>query len=174
MSKGWVQSDTNLRQQSECIINSIMIMRPGPTSRSSTSSSLSTRTLHMCVYVYIYIYICMIICIHIYIYIYMYIYIYIYVLRRRCRCQEGGRVLLTEILLPWIARQGTACLISIRGQIRKTRIEKFELDEGFQPYRLPPPSESRAFVRKATHRPSATGWSLGTAVCIISHACFVL
>ena len=29
--------------------------------------------------------------------------------------QEGGRVLLTEILLPRIARQGTVCMISIRG-----------------------------------------------------------
>ena len=28
---------------------------------------------------------------------------------------RGGRVLLTEILLPRIARQGTACLVSIRG-----------------------------------------------------------
>ena len=51
--------------------------------------------------------------------------------------KEGGRVLLTEILLPRIARQGTVCLISIRGSARKARIEKFELDEGFQPYHPP-------------------------------------
>ena len=44
------------------------------------------------------------------------------------------RVLLSEILLPRIARQGTVCLIPTRGSARKARIEKFELDEGFQPY----------------------------------------
>ena len=44
----------------------------------------------------------------------------------------GGRVLLTEIPLPRIARQRIACLISIRGQARRARIEKFEFDEGFQ------------------------------------------
>ena len=48
-----------------------------------------------------------------------------------------GGVLLTEILLPRIARRGTVCLISTRGQARKARIEKFELDEGFQPYHHP-------------------------------------
>ena len=42
-----------------------------------------------------------------------------------------GRVLLTEILLPRIARQGAVCPVSIRGQARTTRIERFELDEGF-------------------------------------------
>ena len=41
---------------------------------------------------------------------------------------------MTEILSPRIARQGAVCLISTRGQARKARIEKFELDEGFQPY----------------------------------------
>ena len=47
-------------------------------------------------------------------------------------------MLLTEILLkPRIARQGAVGLISMRGQARKTRIEKFELDEGFQPYLSP-------------------------------------
>ena len=55
----------------------------------------------------------------------------------RLRQQEGGRVLLTEIPLPRIARQGTACLISARGQVRKYRIDKFEFDEGFQPYHPP-------------------------------------
>ena len=41
---------------------------------------------------------------------------------------RGGRVLLTEILLPRIAQQGTICLISLGGQARKARIEKFEID----------------------------------------------
>ena len=41
------------------------------------------------------------------------------------------------MLLPRIARQGTASLISIRGQARKARIDKFELDEGFQLYHPP-------------------------------------
>ena len=36
-----------------------------------------------------------------------------------------------------IARQGTACLISIRGQARTTIIYMFELDEGLQPYHPP-------------------------------------
>ena len=55
------------------------------------------------------------------------------------KTKEEGRVLLTEILLPRIARQGAVCLISTRGQARKARIEKFELDldEGFQPYHPP-------------------------------------
>ena len=44
----------------------------------------------------------------------------------------GGRVLLTEILLPRIARQRTVCVTSIRGQARKARFDKFEFDEGFQ------------------------------------------
>ena len=42
---------------------------------------------------------------------------------------RGGRVLLTEMLLPRIARQGTVC--------RKTQIEKYKLDEGLQQYDLP-------------------------------------
>ena len=49
----------------------------------------------------------------------------------------GGRVLLTETLLPRISRQGTVCLISIRGYAREARVEKFELDEGFQPHHPP-------------------------------------
>ena len=49
----------------------------------------------------------------------------------------GARVLLTEILLPRIARKGAVCLISISGQARKARIEKSELDEGFQLYHPP-------------------------------------
>ena len=36
--------------------------------------------------------------------------------------------MLNEILLPRIARQGTVCLISTRGQARKARIEKSELE----------------------------------------------
>ena len=56
---------------------------------------------------------------------------------------RGGRVLLTETLLPRIDRQAAVCLISIRGSARKTRIEKFELDEDFQPY---PPFRVRSRV----------------------------
>ena len=49
---------------------------------------------------------------HIYIYIYMYIHVYIYIYREReisvlYYIIEGGRVLLTETLLPRIARQAT-------------------------------------------------------------------
>ena len=63
--------------------------------------------------------------------------------RRGGRPWEGkvykGGLLLTDILLPRIARQGTVCLTSTRGrQARKTRIDKFELDEGFQPCHHPP------------------------------------
>ena len=54
-----------------------------------------------------------------------------------------GRVLLTEIQLPRIARQGAVCLISTRGQTRKDRIEKFELDAGVQPYHPPLPIRAR-------------------------------
>ena len=50
---------------------------------------------------------------------------------------RGGRVLLTEILLPRIARRGSVRLVSIRRWARKARIEKLELDEGFQPYHPP-------------------------------------
>ena len=66
---------------------------------------------------------------HVYTYIYIYMYIYIFI--------RGERVLLTEMLLPRIARQGAVCLISTRGLARTTIIEKFELDEGFQPYHIP-------------------------------------
>ena len=45
---------------------------------------------------------------------------------------RGGRALLTEMLSPRIARQGTVCLSS--RQAPKTRTENVELDEGFQPY----------------------------------------
>ena len=58
----------------------------------------------------------------------VYIYIYTY---------EGGRVLLTEIPLPRIARQRIGCLTSTRGSSRKARMDKFELDEGFQPCHPP-------------------------------------
>ena len=44
---------------------------------------------------------------------------------------------MTEMLFPRIARQGAACLILKRGQARETRIEKFDLDEGFQPHHPP-------------------------------------
>ena len=56
----------------------------------------------------------------------------IYLLSLTRASLRGGRVLLAEMLLPRIARQGAVCLVSIRGQALKARIEKFELDEGFQ------------------------------------------
>ena len=59
-----------------------------------------------------------------------------------CYQSKRGMVLLTEIPLPRIAQQGAAGLISIRGQARTTRIEKFELDEGFQPSSSPLPTSS--------------------------------
>ena len=49
--------------------------------------------------------------------------------------KRGGRVLLTEILLPRIARQGTLRLVSIRGQAQKARIEN-----GFPTVSSPLPS----------------------------------
>ena len=60
-------------------------------------------------------------------------------------CKRAGRGPLTEIPLPRSARQRTVCLISVRGRARKARIEKFELDEGFQPYHPP--------FRNAANRP---------------------
>jgi len=42
--------------------------------------------------------------------------------------QRGVRVLLTEMLLPLLARLGTACLVSTRGQTRHTGILNFELE----------------------------------------------
>ena len=51
--------------------------------------------------------------------------------------QEGGKVLLTEIPSARIARQGAACLIPVRGEARKARIDRFEPDEGFKPYHPP-------------------------------------
>ena len=45
--------------------------------------------------------------------------------------KRGGGYCWTEILLPRIARQGAVRLVSIRGQARTTRIEKFELEKGF-------------------------------------------
>ena len=57
--------------------------------------------------------------------------------------------------LPRIARQGTVCLVSIRGQVRKARIEKFELDEVFQPYH--PPSDLITRIIKGTS--SKRQWS---------------
>ena len=35
------------------------------------------------------------------------------------------------------ARRGAVCSVSIRGQARKARTEKSELDEGFQPHHPP-------------------------------------
>ena len=46
----------------------------------------------------------------------------------RCFFKRGGKVLLTEILSPRIARLETV-LVSRRGQARKARIEKCELDD---------------------------------------------
>ena len=78
-------------------------------------------------------------------------------LRRQSR--RGGRVLLTEILLPRIARQGTVCLIPIRHSARTNRIEKLELDKLELrdlssirvSKRIIPPSETSLFER---HSPS--------------------
>ena len=50
---------------------------------------------------------------------------------------RGGKVPLTEIRLPRIARQGAVRLLSTRGEARRARTWKFELDEGFRPYRPP-------------------------------------
>ena len=77
--------------------------------------------------------------------------------------RRGGRVLLTEIPLPRIARQGAGCLLSIRGQARKARIERFELDEGFQPYH---PPVRCLFVLFLSSAPGACGAShRGTTSC---------
>ena len=133
--------------------------------------------IHIDIHIYIYI-----ACVYIYIYIYthyvyIYVCIYIYIcysqlcsswfgrrgLRARPRAlpaaelllRGGGRVLLTEMPLPRIARPGTCCLISIRGQARKTRIEKLELDEGFQPHHPALPSSVRSGVRASRSRSPA-------------------
>lgn len=45
--------------------------------------------------------------------------------------------------MPRTARQGTVCLISMRRQARKARLEKFGLDEGSQPYHPPLPKDGR-------------------------------
>ena len=99
-------------------------------------TSHSRRRSYVCVYIYIYIYITY--CYH-HITMTTYIYIYIYIMYNPAGANpndeksvvvlvavlvfalvlslvlRGGRVLLTEILLPRIARQGAVCLISIRG-----------------------------------------------------------
>ena len=54
------------------------------------------------------------------------------------RIRNEPCVLLTEMPSPRIARQGTVCLNSARGQARKARGEKLELDEGFQRHVIPP------------------------------------
>ena len=54
---------------------------------------------------------------------------------------------------PRIARQGAACLVSRRGQARKARVSKFELDEGFQPHHPP--------FRTAVHPPPPHPAALG-------------
>ena len=51
---------------------------------------------------------------------------------------------MTEIPLPRIAGQGTVCVISTRGQARKARVEKFELDEGFPTVSSPLPKTGAA------------------------------
>ena len=45
--------------------------------------------------------------------------------------------MVIEMLLPRIARQGLVGIISIGEEIRKARIDEFELDEGF-PQHHPP------------------------------------
>ena len=85
--------------------------------------------------------------------------------------QEWGRVLLTGILLPRIARQGAACLVSTRGSSRKARIEQFELDEGFKMYHPPfrlawAPVQDQVWrtrtgqtdPRPLSHRPPRLNW----------------
>ena len=63
-------------------------------------------------------------CIHVYTYTYTYVYEYIYIYIHThtyiSEIKSGGKVLLTEMLLPRIARKGAVCLMSIRGQARKT------------------------------------------------------
>ena len=44
---------------------------------------------------------------------------------------------VTTATVSTFARQGTVCLVSAKGQARTSRIEKLELDEGFQPYHPP-------------------------------------
>ena len=65
------------------------------------------------------------------------------------------------------------CLLSIRGQARKARIEKFELDEGLQPYhppfRSPPRAESKrrasvCSVKDHPHLPNYSPLSVGQVV----------
>ena len=102
--------------------------------------------MYIYIYIYIYIHTFTYISRDIDVYIYIYIFIYLFMAcrskpimllssspacgnERRMRSSEGWRVLLTEIPLTRIARQGTVCLNSIVGHARKTRIEKFELDE---------------------------------------------
>ena len=46
-------------------------------------------------------------------------------------------IIVVMIMLPGIGRWGAFRLTSARGQARKARMEKFELDEGFQPYHPP-------------------------------------
>ena len=59
-------------------------------------------------------------------------------------------MLLTEILLPRIARQGSVCHLSSFNQEDKTRIEKCELDEGFQMYH-PPYRKTRRMSQNGLH-----------------------
>ena len=98
----------------------------------------------MCIYVHTHIFVVVYVSawlslsLSLYIYIYIYIYIHIYI--------RGAGVLLTEILLPRVARldsnRSTGNRLSTftlskssnwEMWARTTRIEKFELDQGFQP-----------------------------------------
>ena len=98
------------------------------------------------------------------IYIYIYHNIYIYIERERESERDiivyRGGVLLTEIPLPQIARQGITCLVSRRGSARTTRIELSNLSSTRVSDRIIPPSESSlqgpepcSFPRSARSRP---------------------
>ena len=108
----------------------------------------------------IYLYTHVGVCIYIYIYIHMYTYIYISYIYR-CKMYQphpilrgGGRILLTEILLPRIARQENYGLISMRGQIRKTRIES--LSSMRVSNRIIPPSEHWQAILSGEQSPRST------------------
>ena len=68
------------------------------------------RERDVCLYTYIYIYTCM----HVYVIVY-YTYYISYIIYYKDTFKRGGKVLLTEMLLPRIARRGAVRRTSIRG-----------------------------------------------------------
>ena len=72
--------------------------------------------------------------------------------------KKGWRVLLTEMLLPRIARQGSVNLISVRGFARKTHIYKVELEQ----LELKTLSSMRVSNRKIPPSDAWTGSASGT------------